>query len=51
LKDKKPPLLHLVLTGRDTHLEVIERAHIVTEMKDIKHAYRQDVESQKGIDY
>ncbi len=51
LIDKKPPLMHLVLTGRDAHHEVIERAHTVTEMKEIKHAYRQGIEPQKGIDY
>jgi cob(I)alamin adenosyltransferase len=51
LIDKKPPFLHLVLTGRDAHQEVIERAHTVTEMKEIKHAYRQGIEPQKGIDY
>ncbi|MCX7794275.1 MAG: cob(I)yrinic acid a,c-diamide adenosyltransferase [Thermodesulfovibrionales bacterium] len=51
LLDKKPPLMHLVLTGRDAHPEVIKRAHTVTEMKEIKHAYRQGIEPQKGIDY
>jgi len=51
LIDLKPPFLHLVLTGRDAHPEVIKRAHIVTEMKEIKHAYRQGIEPQKGIDY
>ena len=51
LLDSKPPLLHLIVTGRDAHPEVIERAHTVTEMKEIKHAYRKKVEPQKGIDY
>jgi len=51
LLDTKPPLLHLVLTGRDAHEAVIDRAHTVTEMKEIKHAYRQGIEPQKGIDY
>lgn len=51
LLEKKPPLMHLVLTGRDAHPEVIKRAHTVTEMKEIKHAYRQGIEPQKGIDY
>jgi cob(I)alamin adenosyltransferase len=49
--ENKPPLMHLVLTGRDAHPEVIERAHTVTEMREIKHAYRQGIEPQKGIDY
>lgn len=51
LIEKKPPLMHLVLTGRDAHPEVIERAHTVTEMKEIKHAYRLGIEPQRGIDY
>ncbi len=49
--DGKPELLHLVLTGRDAHPEVIARAHTVTEMAEVKHAYRQEIEPQKGIDY
>jgi cob(I)alamin adenosyltransferase len=49
--ENKPPLMHLVLTGRDAHAEVIERAHTVTEVKEMKHAYRQGIEPQKGIDY
>lgn len=51
LLDNKPPLMHLVLTGRDAHPEVIARAHTVSEITEIKHAYRQGIEPQKGIDY
>ena len=51
LIDNKPPLLHLILTGRDAHPNIIEKAHTVTEMKEIKHAFRQGIEPQKGIDY
>jgi len=51
LIDSKPPLVHLVLTGRNAHQSVIERAHTVSEIREIKHAYRQGIEPQKGIDY
>jgi cob(I)alamin adenosyltransferase len=51
LIDIKPLLIHLILTGRDAHSEVIKRAHTVTEMKEIKHAYQQGIKPQKGIDY
>jgi cob(I)alamin adenosyltransferase len=51
LIDTKPPLLHLVLTGREAHPDVIARAHTVTEMREIKHAYQQGIEPPKGIDY
>ncbi len=47
----KPPLLHLVLTGRDAPVEVIELADTVSEVREIKHAYRKDIEPQPGIDY
>ena len=51
LIENKPPLMHLLLTGRDAHPEIVKRAHTVTEMKDIKHAYLQGIDPQKGIDY
>jgi cob(I)alamin adenosyltransferase len=51
LIDNKPPLMHLVLTGRDAPMELMKRAHTVTEMKEVRHAYRQGIEPQKGIDY
>ncbi len=51
LVDRKPPDLHLVLTGRDAHPDIIARAHTVSEVKEIKHAYREGIEPQKGIDY
>ncbi len=47
----KPPLLHLVLTGRDAHPDVIELADTVSEVREIKHAYRQGIEPQPGIDF
>jgi cob(I)alamin adenosyltransferase len=47
----KPPLLHLILTGRDAHPQVIELADTVSEVREIKHAYRQEIEPQPGIDY
>ncbi len=47
----KPPLLHLILTGRDAHPEVIELADTVSEVREIKHAYRKNIEPQPGIDY
>ena len=51
LLERKPPLMHLVLTGRDAHAEVIERADTVSEVREIKHAYRKKIEPQPGIDY
>ena len=51
LVDNKPPLLHLILTGRDAKPEVIEHAGTVSEVREIKHAYREEIEPQKGIDY
>ena len=47
----KPKLMHLVLTGRDAHPQVIELADTVSEINEIKHAYRKDIEPQPGIDY
>ena len=48
---RKPALMHLVLTGRDAHPQVIELADTVSEVMEIKHAYRKGIEPQPGIDY
>jgi cob(I)alamin adenosyltransferase len=49
--DRKPPMMHLVFTGRDAHPQVIDRADTVSEIIEIKHAYRKGIEPQAGIDY
>ena len=48
---RKPPTMHLVLTGRDAHPQVIELADTVSEIIEVKHAYRKGIEPQPGIDY
>jgi len=47
----KPPRMHLVLTGRDVHPQVVELADTVSEIKEIKHAFRKGIDPQPGIDY
>jgi len=37
---KKPPEMHLVLTGRDAHPQVVELADTVSEVLEVKHAYQ-----------
>ena len=49
--EHRPPLMHLVLTGRDAHPRIIELADTVSEVREIKHAYRQGGEPQPGVDY
>jgi cob(I)alamin adenosyltransferase len=51
LIQEKPPKLHLLLTGRDAHPEIIEAADLVTEMRKIKHPYDRGVSACQGIDY
>jgi cob(I)alamin adenosyltransferase len=47
----KRPMLHVVITGRNAKEELIDLADLVTEMKLIKHPYRQGVKPQAGIEY
>jgi len=51
LLDARPEPVHMVLTGRSAAPEIIARAHTVSEIHEIKHAYRQQIEPQPGIDY
>ena len=47
---KRPLMQHVVITGRAAKDELIEIADTVTEMKDIKHAFRSGIKAQKGIE-
>ncbi|MGB3512529.1 MAG: cob(I)yrinic acid a,c-diamide adenosyltransferase [Microcoleaceae cyanobacterium] len=50
--EEKPEDSHVILTGRGAPPELIERADLVTEMKMIKHPFReQGVKAQPGIEY
>ncbi len=51
LLEARPERVHLVLTGRYAADEIIERADTVSEVNEIKHAYRKQIEPQPGIDY
>lgn len=46
----RPPMQHAVLTGRGAPEELIEFADTVTEMRDIKHAYRAGIQAQEGVE-
>lgn len=47
----KPEKLHLIITGRNAHESVIELADLVTEMREIKHPFKQGILAQEGIDF
>ena len=47
----KPESLEIVLTGRYAHPELVALAHLVTEMKPIKHYFDMGVMARQGIEY
>lgn len=51
LLDKKPEKMDIVITGRNAHKDLIDKADLVTEMKEIKHPFQKGILAQKGVDY
>ena len=51
LAEEKPPMTHVVLTGRNAKEELIEAADLVTEMELIKHPFRSGVKAQMGVEF
>lgn len=47
----RPPMVHVILTGRNAHPLLVELADTVTEMREVKHAYQKGIEAQRGIEY
>ncbi len=46
----RPGMQHVVITGRAAPEVLIEAADTVTELRDVKHAFRAGVRAQPGID-
>ena len=51
LKTQKPPMTHVVLTGRNAKDELIEIADLVTEMTLVKHPFRSGIKAQAGVEF
>ncbi len=49
--ESKPESVELVLTGRNAPSEIIERADLVTEMKEIKHPFKKGIGAREGIEF
>jgi cob(I)alamin adenosyltransferase len=47
---QRPEMQHVIVTGRGADRALIEVADTVTEMRDIKHAYRAGIKAQKGVE-
>lgn len=46
----KPEMQHVVITGRGASDALIEIADTVTEMREIKHAFKAGIRAQKGVE-
>jgi cob(I)alamin adenosyltransferase len=51
LRNEKPAMTHVVLTGRNAKDGLIEIADLVTEMELIKHPFRSGIKAQIGVEY
>ncbi|AXX99484.1 cob(I)yrinic acid a,c-diamide adenosyltransferase [Profundibacter amoris] len=51
LRNEKPEMTHVVLTGRNAKDPLIEIADLVTEMELIKHPFRSGIKAQIGVEY
>ncbi|WP_368488673.1 cob(I)yrinic acid a,c-diamide adenosyltransferase [Clostridium sp. BJN0013] len=51
LIDNKPDNMELILTGRDVPEEILQKADLVTEMKNIKHYMDKGILAREGIEY
>ncbi|MCC8975891.1 cob(I)yrinic acid a,c-diamide adenosyltransferase [Bradyrhizobium brasilense] len=51
LTTSRPPMTHVVLTGRNAKEELIEIADLVTEMTLVKHPFRSGIKAQPGVEF
>lgn len=46
----RPPMQHVIVTGRGAPQALLDAADTVTELMDVKHAWRAGIKAQAGID-
>jgi len=46
----RPPMQHVVITGRAASQALLDAADTVSEIADVKHAWRSGVKAQAGVD-
>ncbi|MFH1594208.1 MAG: cob(I)yrinic acid a,c-diamide adenosyltransferase [Candidatus Omnitrophota bacterium] len=51
LINAKPKYAEMVLTGRYCPKSLIERADLVTEMRELKHPYQRGIKARRGIEF
>ena len=51
LAEEKPPMTHVVLTGRHASDALIDAADLATEMTLLKHPFRSGVKAQPGVEF
>lgn len=47
----RPPMQHVVVTGRGVNEQLNEEADLVTEMKQVKHPFRRGIKAQPGVEF
>ena len=45
----RPPMLHVIATGRNAHDDLIEAADLVTDMTLVKHPFRSGIKAQQVV--
>ena len=51
LRNEKPPMTHVCLTGRNAKPELIEFADLATEMTVLKHPFKSGIKAQAGVEF
>jgi cob(I)alamin adenosyltransferase len=49
--DQRPPQIEVILTGRRAPQELLDRADLVTEMREVKHYHERGVMARQGIEH
>jgi cob(I)alamin adenosyltransferase len=49
--NEKPEKIEIIITGRNAPEEIIDKADLVTEMREVKHPYQKGIQARIGIEY
>lgn len=51
LLDEKPEKVNVIITGRGAPKEIMERADLVSDIKELKHPFQKGISARKGLEW
>ena len=51
LIENTPPGIELILSGRHAHPRILQKADLISDIREVRHYYRKGIKARRGIEF